>query len=122
MLPSESLEYRLILQTAIATSVNLRCYAALTPRSDDTVSLEVPDLGLEMEWDISSLPWNLLPVPLSASSSAEPRTADKELDPPLLEAIEELVRAGNVSVRSALGAGVAWLYLYMIIAGSEREA
>jgi hypothetical protein len=109
-------------QTAIATSVNLRCYAALTPRSDDKVALEVPNLGLEMEWDINSLPWNLLPVRQSGSDGSERRLADKDLDPPLLEAIEESVKAGNVSLKSALGAAVAWLYLYMTIAGSESEA
>lgn len=81
----------------------------------------MPDLGLEMAWDIDSLPWHLLPIQVEQSGSSR-RLADKDLDAPLLEALEEVVKAGNVNVKSALGAAVAWLYLYMTIAGSEAEA
>ncbi|ORY34329.1 cystathionine beta-lyase [Naematelia encephala] len=101
--------------TAIATSVNLRCYAVLSPRSDDKIGLEVPDLGLEMEWDIASLPWNLLPV----GSDGAKREADKEIDLPLLNAVESLIQQGH---KAGLGAALSFLYLYMVMAGGQANA
>lgn len=97
--------------------MNLRCFAVLSPRSDGKVGLEVPNLELEAEWDITALPWNLLPV----GSDGEKREADKELDPPLLQAIESVVDAGEVTA-TRRGAQVAFLYLYMVVAGSETNA
>lgn len=47
--------------------------------------------------------------------------ADKDLDPPLLDAIERLV-AGKGYAKTAQAATVAFLYLFMMIAGSEEEA
>ncbi len=73
--------------------------------------------GLEIEWDINELPWNLLPFQTDGSR----RAADKELDPPLLQAIETHTR-GAEGDRRGLGAQVAFLYLYMMIAGSPSNA
>lgn len=109
-------------QTAIATSVDLRCFAALTPRSDNKVALEAHNLNLEAEWDISALPWKLLPIALAKSTdNAGRRVADKDLDPPLLAAVEKHVREGGWG-KTAQGAAVAFLYLYMLIAGDESNA
>ena len=106
------------MQTAVATSVDLRCYSVLSPRNDNKIALEAPELDdLEIEWDISKLPWNLLPLHADGSR----RSADKELDPPLLQAIEVHTRGAEGDNRG-LGAQVAFLYLYMVIAGSERNA
>jgi hypothetical protein len=87
----------------------------LSPRSDDKIALEVPNLDFEAEWDISRLPWGLLPV----GSDGANREADKELDPPLLTAIEGLVPAAG---KTGVGAAVAFLYLYMVMAGSQANA
>lgn len=107
-------------QTAIATSVNLRCYAVLSPRSDGKVGLEAPDLALDAEWDIASLPWNLLPL----SARENGHRADKDLEAPLISAIEDIVHlaAGPTGEKRAIGAGVSWLYLYMAMAGSPDAA
>ena len=104
-------------QTAIATSVNLRCLAVLSPRSDDKVALEIPNLDLEAEWDISSLPWNLLPL----HAEEDRHQADKELDPPLLAAIEDVVKSEG-STANGIGSQVAFLYLYMLMAGRDYNA
>ncbi|WWD22393.1 cystathionine beta-lyase [Kwoniella shandongensis] len=104
--------------TAVATSVDLRCFAVLSPRSDEKVGLEVPDLDVELEWKISKLPWNLLPV----HSQGQKRVADKELDPPLLQAIEGLVNTHVEVGKTGIGSAIAFLYLYMVMAGSESNA
>ncbi|WVQ80370.1 cystathionine beta-lyase [Cryptococcus sp. DSM 104549] len=104
--------------TAIASSVNLRCFGVLSPRSDGKVGLEVPDVGVELEWEISKLPWGLLPV----HSKSERHVADKELDPALLEAVEGAVNTHVEVGKTGIGACVAFLYLYMVSAGAEANA
>ncbi|KGB77266.1 cystathionine beta-lyase [Cryptococcus deuterogattii R265] len=104
--------------TAIASSVDLRCFSVLSPRRDRKVGLEVPNIGVELEWEISKLPWNLLPV----HSNGERHVADKELDTALLEAVEGAVNAHVEVGKTGVGACVAFLYLYMMIAGEESNA
>ena len=106
------------IQTAIATSVDLRCYSVLSARSDNKVALEAPNLNADIEWDISSLPWNLLPV---ATPGGPKKVADKELDSALLQAIESVVGEQEVG-KKGLAASVAFLYLYMVMAGSNSNA
>ncbi|WVF66200.1 cystathionine beta-lyase [Kwoniella sp. CBS 6097] len=104
--------------TAVASSVNLRCFAVLSPRSDGKVGLEVPDIGVELEWEISKLPWNLLPV----HSNTHRHVADKDLDPALLQAVEGIVNDHVEVGKTGTGACVAFLYLYMVMAGGEADA
>lgn len=104
--------------TAIASSVDLRCFSVLSPRCDRKVGLEVPNIGVELEWEISKLPWNLLPV----HSNGERHVADKELDTALLEAVEGAVNAHVEVGKTSVGACAAFLYLYMMIAGEESNA
>lgn len=107
----------LTVQTAIATSVNLRCFAVLSPRADNAIALEAPDVDADMEFDIASLPWNLLPL-----RNQKPKTqVDKELDPELLRAIEVIVDNGQRNKRE-VGTAVAFLYLYMLIGGSDKNS
>ncbi|KAK4688013.1 cysteine-S-conjugate beta-lyase, partial [Tremellales sp. Uapishka_1] len=104
--------------TAIATSVNLRCFAVLSPRADGTLALEIPDVRWNDEWTIKSLPWDKLP---SSTGPSERKHADKELDAGLLAAIEKLVKIEGATTHGS-GAAAAWLYLYMIISGSETNS
>ncbi|WVQ76274.1 cystathionine beta-lyase [Cryptococcus sp. DSM 104548] len=104
--------------TAIASSVNLRCFSVLSPRSDGKVALDVPNIGVELEWDIHSLPWGLLPV----HSRSEKRVADKDLDAALLQAVEGAVNQHVEVGETGIGAAVAFLYLYMVIFGAESNA
>ncbi|WWC58066.1 cystathionine beta-lyase [Kwoniella dejecticola CBS 10117] len=104
--------------TAVASSVNLRCFAVLSPRSDGKVALEVPNVGVEAEWEISRLPWGLLPV----HPNTQRHIADKDLDPALHEAIEKLVHEHLELGKTGINSCIAYLYLYMVMAGAESEA
>ncbi|WRT63680.1 cystathionine beta-lyase [Kwoniella shivajii] len=104
--------------TAIASSVNLRCFAVLSPRSDGKVGLEVPNVGVEAEWEISKLPWGLLPV----HSNSHRHIADKDLDSSLLQAIENLVHDHAELGQTGLNSCIAFLYLYMVMAGADLNA
>jgi hypothetical protein len=106
-------------QTAIATSLDLRCYAVLTPRHDPKVELEVPDISFEQEWDINELPWSFVAGRLGGTATGV--VADKELDEALIKAIEGLVVREGVAQNGA-GAAVAFLYLYMVMAGTLENA
>lgn len=118
------------LQTAIAASVDLRCFATLTPRSDALVALESPNLEIDAEWSIAALPWSLVPAASSSSSSSSSSSAPyapKELDATLLAALEKSAAehvngSGEALSKTAQGAAVAWLYLYMIVAGTKEDA
>jgi hypothetical protein len=70
-----------------------------------------------MEWDIASLPWNLLPLKNQKAKTQ----VDKDLDPELLRAIEAIADDGKRSKRE-LGSAVAFLYLYMVIGGSDMTS
>ncbi|AAW46333.1 hypothetical protein CNBK1800 [Cryptococcus deneoformans B-3501A] len=104
--------------TAIASSVDLRCFSVLSPRRDGKVGLEVPNIGVELEWEISKLPWNLLPVHANGGR----HVADKELDTALLQAVEGAVNTHVEVGKTGIGACVAFLYLYMMISGEETNA
>ena len=95
----------------------MRCYSVLSPRSDSKIALEAPDLDCEAEWDISALPWNLLPLHPKEGRHA----ADKELDVVLLQAIESHASAFEGDKRG-IAAQCALLYVYMVMAGSQRNA
>lgn len=82
--------------------MNLRCYCMTEPRHDDKISLSLPDLDLEHEWDLDSLPWSSVPP-----FTREPETS---LDPNLMQAIEGVVRSDKVI---NVHAAQAFLYLYL---------
>lgn len=104
--------------TAVASSVDLRCFSVLSPRRDGKIGLEVPNIGVELEWEISKLPWNLLPV----HANGERHVADQELDTALLQAVEGAVNTHVEVGKTGIGACVAFLYLYMMISGEETNA
>ncbi|EIN03696.1 cystathionine beta-lyase [Punctularia strigosozonata HHB-11173 SS5] len=103
--------------TAIAASVDLRCYGLASPRYDDKISVHFHDIdNLYFEWDVESLPWDAVtPVP---NGEAHPDV----LDAKLIDAITE--RALSEELRNhakARQAAITFLYLYMILAqGSVR--
>jgi hypothetical protein len=82
-------------------------------------------LEIDAEWSIAALPWSLVPAASSSSSSAP--YAPKELDATLLAALEKSAAehvngSGEALSKTAQGAAVAWLYLYMIVAGTRENA
>jgi hypothetical protein len=74
-------------------------------------------VGAEMEWDIASLPWSLMPL----RTQTRRTQVDKDLDPELLSAIEKVADNGDRDKRE-LGSAVAFLYLYMMIGGSDQNS
>ncbi|CEQ41179.1 SPOSA6832_02871 [Sporobolomyces salmonicolor] len=100
--------------TAIAGSIDLRCYCFATSRSDASLSLVLPDLAYSQTWDIASLPWDRIRASLKA-----PR-ADQAPDQELLT----LLSNGFVKpdVIQAVQAAQAFLYMYMHLCGSTRPA
>ena len=105
--------------TAIAGSVALRCYASITPREDAKISLNLPDLGVEHVWQIDELPWHVVPESLKVDQHNGLLSSPDTLHVGLQNAIEKVVGlAVNESERSH-AASVAFLYLYMCIAGKK---
>ncbi|EJD06757.1 cystathionine beta-lyase [Fomitiporia mediterranea MF3/22] len=104
--------------TALAASVDLRCYGLTAPRHDNKVSVRFSDLDdYYHEWDINSLPWD-------AATHVPPGTNHPDtLDPKLIEAISS--RALPVSIHdvpTARNAALTFLYLYMTLAHDARPA
>lgn len=94
--------------TSLAASVGLRCYGLVQPRSDDTLHLELPDLGVSYDWKIAELPWNALP-------QASTPVLD-ELDPILVDRIGAVVQArGAHEGHRGYATSVAFLYHYMLL-------
>ncbi|KAJ3510120.1 hypothetical protein NLJ89_g4855 [Agrocybe chaxingu] len=101
--------------TAIAASVDLRCYGLSTPRQDRKLSIHLLDINnFYHEWDIESLPWNAVtPVPPGGEHP-------EELDQRLIEALNESPLKGiGEDQKAARGASLVFLYLYMILNRNE---
>lgn len=107
----------LIFQTAIAASVDLRCYGLTTPRSDNKLSVHFSDIGnFYHEWVIEDLPWDSVqPLPLVGEYS-------EDLDVQLVDAISVTALAGIGEEKpTARAAAKAFLYLYMTLARGDRR-
>lgn len=101
------------IQTAIAASVDLRCYAESSGREDGKLELNLPDLNFKHSWNIEAdLPWD-------AVSKQGYQQAPKELDVKLMEAITAravpvpLLNDGTERYKLA---AAAFLYVYMSLA------
>lgn len=104
--------------TAIAASVNLRCFAILTPRRDERIDIELPDIGLTKDWAIADLPWSEF---ASVDAAGQAAAAPNELDPRSLAALEAFLHNDGLSA-PAHSAALAILYLYMAISSSSTES
>ncbi|KAG8965663.1 cystathionine beta-lyase [Tulasnella sp. 419] len=99
--------------TAVAASVDLRCYGISTPRGNDgKLHIHLPDLGgFKHTWNINDLPWDAV-TPLK---EGEPHP--DELDAKLVHAISSrAVPYTNNSDTRYKQAVVAFLYVYMMLA------
>ncbi|OSX57832.1 hypothetical protein POSPLADRAFT_1156013 [Postia placenta MAD-698-R-SB12] len=105
--------------TAIAASVDLRCYGLTSPRHDGKLSVHLTDIGdYRHEWDVDDLPWDAVtPIP-----PGEPHP--DQLDPRLMEAISaRALPPADEMPRQTHGSLVAFLYLYMTLAhGGHRPS
>ncbi|KAI0067391.1 cystathionine beta-lyase [Artomyces pyxidatus] len=98
--------------TAIAASVDLRCYGLTSPRHDGKVALRFSDLGdFYHEWVLDDLPWD------AVTSIGVGDQHPELLDQKLIEAIQKRALPSLLdSNASAKAAAVTFLYLYMIMA------
>ena len=111
--------------TAIAGALDLRCYCHVEPRSDDKVSLVLPDVGLERTWNLSDLPFDKVRESL-AQEDVDADTlpnAQESPNPSLLALISSsthLAAEGeNMSAKVALSPQ-AFLYLYLRLAKAGK--
>ena len=107
----------IVLQTAIAASVGLRCYGLSSPRHDGKVALRLIDLdNFSHEWVLDDLPWDVV------TSVSIGNTHPDTLDQRLVDAIQQRgLPPGIEKNKQAKAASVAFLYLYMVMAhGGER--
>lgn len=105
--------------TAIAASVDLRCYGLSYPRHDGKVALRFIDLdNFSHEWVIDDLPWDA--VTSIGVSIPPPDTLDQRL----VDAIQQRgLPPGIDKNKQAKAAAVAFLYLYMVMThGGERPS
>jgi len=103
--------------TAVAASVDLRCYGITTPRHDGKVSVHFVDIdGFTQEWEIDDLPWDAV-TPVHVGD-AHPDVLDSKL----VDAITTRALSSEVLEKpSARQASVAFLYMYMIMAHGGRR-
>ncbi|KAF7985652.1 hypothetical protein HWV62_2177 [Athelia sp. TMB] len=103
--------------TAVAASVDLRCYGLTTPRHDGKLSVQFADIdNFYHEWNLSELPWDAV-TPVTVGS-AHPDVLDEKL----VDAISTQALAAVTSSK-AKAAATAFLYMYMIMAhGGERPS
>lgn len=100
-------------QTAVAASVDLRCYGLTCPRDDGKLSLRLPEVDdFSHTWDINALPWE------STSNVRYDGASVPTLDQTLLDAISskalpDTLQTGQPRAKNAV---IAFLYLYMSLA------
>ncbi|KZT29708.1 cystathionine beta-lyase [Neolentinus lepideus HHB14362 ss-1] len=105
--------------TAVAASVDLRCYGLTTPRHDGKLSVKFCDIDdFYAEWDVDLLPWDAV-TPVSIGEEHP-----EVLDQGLIDAISNRAMPADMEkYPKAKGAALAFLYLYMMMAhGGERPS
>lgn len=107
-------------QTAIAASVDLRCYGHVATRSDRKLALHLPDLdNFTHEWDIEAdLPWSSATPNFISPGSPHPDT----LSSSLIDAITlHAIPSSAASDKRITPSIVAFLYLYMSLSLSSQN-
>jgi hypothetical protein len=103
-------------KTAIAASVDLRCYGLATQRSDNKISLNLPDLDQwSHSWDIDALPWDAV-TPVQVGEDHPPL-----LDPRLIDAITSKALPESVEYNRAKSSAISFLYLYMSLRYADHK-
>lgn len=102
------------MQTAVAASVDLRCYGLVSPRNDGKISLNLPDVeNFSHTWDIQNdLPWeSVTPV---RRGDVHPSSLDEKLMGAIItRTLPDMVLPESSRARAA---AIAFLYLYMTLA------
>ncbi|TBU55324.1 cystathionine beta-lyase [Dichomitus squalens] len=103
--------------TAVAASLDLRCYGLTSPRHDGRLSVHFADIDdYRHEWDIDELPWDaVVPIP---RGSEHPEVLDQRV----IDAIKTRALPPETPPKSQ-SAAIAFLYLYMMMtSGADRPS
>ncbi|KAI0661562.1 cystathionine beta-lyase [Cubamyces menziesii] len=103
--------------TAVAASVDLRCYGLTSPRYDNKVSVHFKDINdYKHEWDVDDLPWD------AVNSIPKGEDHPDTLDMRVIEAIKARALPPESEMPPKThAAAVAFLYLYMMMSvGGHR--
>ena len=109
-------------KAAIAAAISLRSYLLVTTltKSQRTISLKFPDIGLDHTWEIDDLPWSIFSHPSKKKKYYDLVTS---LDPDLMEAIRPF--AAEVSPHTSSdqkkihqASAISFLYLFLSL-GSQ---
>lgn len=111
--PEPRIDENAFVQTAVAGSIDLRCYCLATSRSDGVISLDLPDLAYSQSWEVQSLPWEKI----RSSAQKAPRSDDVPDQELLTLLANSYVKP---DVLKAVQAAQAFLYLYMNLCGTSR--
>ncbi|KAH8920513.1 cystathionine beta-l [Atractiella rhizophila] len=98
--------------TAIAGSVDLRCYAYTQRREDSKIVLSLPDVNEEFGWEVDELPWDDLEF-----DSVED-VANHALSATVLDLLEKQLRKRDKEIK--ISGAIAFAYLYMHLIGREK--
>ena len=106
-------------KTAIASSVDLRCYGLVTQRSDNRISLNLPDLDQwSHTWDIDTLPWDAV-TPIQVGEDHPPLLDPRLIDAITLRALPESVE--TLKYNRAKSSAISFLYLYMSLRYTDHK-
>ena len=106
-------------KTAIASSVNLRCYGRATQRSDNKISLNLPDLDQwSHTWDIDALPWDAV-TPIQVGEDHPPLLDPRLIDAITLKALPESLDTPRYN--RAKSSAISFLYLYMCLRYADHK-
>ncbi|KAM8962224.1 LOW QUALITY PROTEIN: mevalonate kinase [Pelodytes ibericus] len=102
-----------LLYVALAVSLNLRTFLRIRPCSDDTVSINLPNIGTNLHWHISKLQ-SLSPA-FQAGCKHEPTSPSSEQ----LDILKNFAGFLEGSTDTESLAVLAFLYLYLSISGKD---
>lgn len=109
-------------KAAMAAAISLRSYLLVTTlsKSQRTVSLKFPDIGLDHSWEIDTLPWSKFSHPSKKKTYYDMVTS---LDPDLVEAIKphySVVSLHTSGEQKKIHQAAASCFLYLLLSlGSQ---
>lgn len=113
-------------KAAIAAAIDLRSYLLVTTlsKSQRTMQLVFPDIGLDHTWCIDDLPWEVFSAPGKKKFYYDLVTS---LDPELVEAMQPHLKGVSASLPDNVrkihqSAASAFLYLYLSLGSSKGSA
>ncbi|XP_055003336.1 mevalonate kinase isoform X3 [Sorex araneus] len=104
-------------KVALAMALDLRTFLRLQPQSNGKVSLNLPNLGINLAWDVAKLQQLDMCFPETGDSWPEPSPAQVEK---LKEVAGSARTSADAGPDSQLLAVLTFLYLYLSISRKQR--